>query len=489
MSDWPLIELGDVLKVQGGFAFKSIDWAETGVPVVKIKNVRHGVIDLVDCGFVTEEVARENSNYFIKSGNVLISMTGSGVNQPNSIVGRVARHTGRDDVFLINQRVGRFLIKNTSKIHENYLFYYLRPSSRQWEFVSIATGSANQVNISGKQIESLKINLPPFPEQKAISHILGTLDDKIELNRQMNQTLEAMAQALFKSWFVDFDPVIDNALAAGNRIPEALQTRAEKRNALTKSSPEGGVSAGRGGRLLDNNSALAALFPSSFEYNETLDKWIPEGWAVKSLGDITTELRRGISPKYIDDGGIRVLNQKCIRNHEIDFNLARRNDPEKKNVDGRLLEVGDMVVNSTGTGTLGRVANIISLEEPTVVDSHVTVLRANTDFILVKYFNALLFSLETTIEAMGEGSTGQTELSRLRLSELNVLLAPKEIQKYADKAFDNFFDKMESNRIQNQTLTQLRDTLLPQLISGKVRLPAEVIAKAGVPEDVIEKVN
>lgn len=124
-----------------------------------------------------------------------------------------------------------------------------------------ATGSTFP-NVSRDQLTGLKINLPPLPEQKAIAHVLGALDDKIELNRQMNQTLEEMAQALFKSWFVDFDPVIDNALAAGNPIPEPLQVRAEKRKKLLEqsrrdaSSPPvlGGVprSAWRGGPSTPN---------------------------------------------------------------------------------------------------------------------------------------------------------------------------------------------------------------------------------------------
>jgi type I restriction enzyme S subunit len=89
----------------------------------------------------------------------------------------------------------------------------------------------------------------------------------------MNQTLEAMAQALFKSWFVDFDPVLDNALAAGNPIPEALHAKAEKRKDVPDHL-----------KLRTKNSTLAKLFPSAFVFNETLDKWIPEGWEVKSFG-------------------------------------------------------------------------------------------------------------------------------------------------------------------------------------------------------------
>ncbi|MCV9387430.1 restriction endonuclease subunit S [Reichenbachiella ulvae] len=230
-------------------------------------------------------------------------------------------------------------------------------------------------------------------------------------------------------------------------------------------------------QIRHTNPELAAQFPSSFEYNETLGKWIPEGWEVKALGEITTELRRGISPKYIEEGGVLVLNQKCIRNHEVDFSLGRRNDPTKKKVDGRLLQVGDMVVNSTGTGTLGRVANIKSLSEPTTIDSHVTVLRPDTEKVCSNYFNGIIFSIEKFIEDMGEGSTGQTELSRARLSEVNVLLASNEIQEIMDLQLHSVYKKQDANQKQILTLTQLRDALLPQLISGRVRLSASQITQ------------
>lgn len=108
----------------------------------------------------------------------------------------------------------------------DFVFYLLKHFQKQIQIQSI--GSV-QENINLGTFERIKFPIPPLPEQKAIAHILGILDEKIELNRKMNQTLEAMAQALFKSWFVDFDPVIDNALAQGNEIPEKLQARAEKR--------------------------------------------------------------------------------------------------------------------------------------------------------------------------------------------------------------------------------------------------------------------
>lgn len=190
-DDYPFERLGKLASVQGGFAFKSNDFSGSGVPVLKIKNVRQREIETSELEYVSEEVARANSRYFCRTGDILISMTGSGPQAPNSVVGRVARFVGPSNRYLINQRVGRFVIREQSKLDSRFLFYLLTRSEIQWSLVSIATGSANQANISVGQIEGIEIPLPSPPDQKAIAHILGTLDDKIELNRRMNQTLEA----------------------------------------------------------------------------------------------------------------------------------------------------------------------------------------------------------------------------------------------------------------------------------------------------------
>ena len=136
----------------------------------------------------------------------------------------------------------------------------------------------------------LNIPLPPLPEQKAIAHILGALDDKIELNRRMNATLEGMAQALFKSWFVDFDPVIDNALAAGNPIPDELAPRAEvRKNALANGTTQQGS--------VDHPtlSDPKPLFPAAFQFTEELG-WIPEGWTLQSFESLATLDTESVKP-------------------------------------------------------------------------------------------------------------------------------------------------------------------------------------------------
>ncbi|ALF60952.1 hypothetical protein AOC03_12270 (plasmid) [Psychrobacter urativorans] len=134
-------------------------------------------------------------------------------------------------------------------------------------------------------IKELPLLIPPLPKQKAIAHILGSLDDKIELNRQMNETLEAMAQALFKSWFVDFDPVLDNALAAGNPIPDELSARDEQRQAIPKTDT--------------NNHAIRALFPDAFEFTEEMG-WILEGWNITKVLDVSEKLTKGTTPSKAD---------------------------------------------------------------------------------------------------------------------------------------------------------------------------------------------
>ncbi|MCI5167642.1 MAG: restriction endonuclease subunit S [Candidatus Electrothrix sp. GM3_4] len=138
-----------------------------------------------------------------------------------------------------------------------------------------------------REIRFLLIPFPPKAEQKIIVSIVKILDDKIELNRQMNTTLEAMAQALFKSWFVDFDPVIDKALAAGNPIPEPLHKRAEARRAL-------------GDKRKPLPADIAQHFSDRFRYSESLG-WIPTEWDEFQFREFTTEVTAKVGEKNVPE--------------------------------------------------------------------------------------------------------------------------------------------------------------------------------------------
>jgi type I restriction enzyme S subunit len=138
------------------------------------------------------------------------------------------------------------------------------------------------------------------------------------------------------------------------------------------------------------------------------------GWQTKTLGDVCSFLNRGISPKYLEDGGICVLNQKCIRDHRVSYEPSRRHDVQAKKVGSdRLIHAGDVLVNSTGTGTLGRVAQFReNPPEPTTVDSHVTIVRPMPGKFYPEFFGYMLVVIEDAIKEAGEGCGGQTELAR-----------------------------------------------------------------------------
>jgi type I restriction enzyme S subunit len=196
--------LGSVAKVISGYAFKSVSFGDTGVSVIKIKNIRSGHIDLSVCDKVHIDHLSIPERFHIKSGNILISLTGSHMNQPNSVVGRVA-WCGRDTPrSLLNQRAGKVIVHNKQTTNSRYLFYCLSQPETGRAIASMANGAASQANISPTQVESLEIPLPPLAEQKRIAGILSAYDDLIENNFRRIKILEEMAQSLYREWFVHF---------------------------------------------------------------------------------------------------------------------------------------------------------------------------------------------------------------------------------------------------------------------------------------------
>lgn len=143
------------------------------------------------------------------------------------------------------------------------------------------------------------------------------------------------------------------------------------------------------------------------------------GWQTKKLGNVCALLKRGISPTYLEKGGVCVLNQKCIRDHAVSYEPSRRHDLNAKKVsEERFIRLGDVLVNSTGTGTLGRVAQVRNEpEEVTTVDSHVTIVRPKQGLFHLDFFGYMLVAIEDAIKEAGEGCGGQTELARLTLAE------------------------------------------------------------------------
>lgn len=202
MIEWQDCALGEYAKVLGGYAFKSGDFADTGdFPVIKIKNVASGTLDMNGCQYISSEVANTATRFKASRDDILIAMTGSHVHQPSSMVGKVTRYS-TDDIAYINQRVGKVFSKDENKLNEDFLFYFLKWDETTYGLALSAGGSANQANISAGQIEGLQISLPCVEEQQAVAEVLLSLDAKIDLLTRQNATLEKLALTYFRQWFI-----------------------------------------------------------------------------------------------------------------------------------------------------------------------------------------------------------------------------------------------------------------------------------------------
>lgn len=449
---------------------------DEGKPLVTSKNIIGGRLDLGNVYHISlDDFADINKRSKVDRYDVLLSMIGT--------VGEACLVEEEPDFAIKN--VG--LLKNNDEYKAKWLYFYLRSPAAQRQIKERLRGTTQQYLPLG-EIRKFPISYPEKRSQLVgVVDILWVIHSKIALNRQINQNLEQIAQTIFKCWFVDFEPVkakrhirelggngeqterAAQAVIAGAINLHELLTETDLDSLdqqLTQALSE--KLAHQTPEQREQLATTASHFPDQLVESEL--GLIPEGWTISLLGDISSAIRRGISPKYVDEGGVAVINQKCIRDHTINFSLCKRNDPSARSIVGRKVRIGDVLVNSTGVGTLGRVAPIRYLDEETVVDSHVTVLRADTKRVGRGYFIQFILSKESLIEASGAGSTGQTELKKAVLEEIMLSLPSLSLQ----SSFDLMVARMNALHGKNEqnakTLAAVRDALLPNLLSGRLRV-------------------
>ena len=336
-------------------------------------------------------------------------------------------------------------------------------------------GGSAVPTLNRNHIHPIEVTLPPLPEQKAIAHILGTLDDKIELNRRMNATLEGMAQALFKSWFLDFDPVIDNALAAGNPIPDELAPRAEvRRQALANGTTQQGS--------LDHPtlSDPKSLFPAAFQFTEELG-WIPEGWDVSTI-DNECEIVGGGTPStknsdFWDDGEFPWVTPK-------DFSALQ--DKVLLSSSRFLTQAG---LNKVSSGLLPKETVLMSSRAPVGYLAISKIETAiNQGFIGMTCNKRLSpeFVLQWADSRMDDikraaGGSTFAEISKKAFRPFEIVVPSQAIVAAYTETAGAIYDKIADGVMASNTLTKLRDTLLPKLISGELRIPeAEQLTEEAV---------
>ncbi len=429
-SEWKEVKLGDVAEVLSGYAFKTKDFFEEGIPVVKIKNIVPPIVDIGDTQYVSEELYKEKIKYGLKYNDILISMTGSHINQLASAVGKIGRVKLVGQKLLLNQRVGKLYVKDSVKCNQEYLYYFLTQDNIRYDLAASAGGSANQANISPQNIRDIDILLPPLKEQKAIANILSSLDEKIELNNQMNKTLEEMAQALFKRWFVDFE------------FP----------------NEDGEPYKSSGGEMVDSELGM-----------------IPKGWKVSTVGEMGLDISDGnYSSKYPTKREFISEGVAFIRGTDFQAKAINRDklvyislDKHKELKKGHTKE-NDILI--TTRGEIGMIAYV----PKTLVDNNINaqLVRINGG---KEYSRAFLGNLleskyvQEDISSLVTGSALQ-QLPVGKLKKVKVILSPKNIRSGFDEIAISIIDKIELNNEVSYSAQRLRDTLLPKLMSGEIRV-------------------
>ena len=294
-----------------------------------------------------------------------------------------------------------------AKIFPKYLYYQLQNCVD--DFINRSNGAA-QKNLLLSTMRAFKMNIHEDEDlQMHIAAILSAYDDLIENNQKQIKLLEEAAQRLYKEWFVDL------------RFPGHETTP-----------------------IVDG---------------------IPQGWERMVLSEVTSVLKRGISPKYSDNGKYSVINQKCIRSSIMDISESRRQ--EKEYVPTLNLQDSDTVICSTGTGTLGRVGRVYGDYPNTTFDSHVTLVRAKEN---PNYIYHVVKSQQEYLMGMGRGSTNQQELYRDVIERLVVLCPSQDILLKADRVLNAIHCKIKAVYLQNNLLVESRDRLLPKLMSGEIEV-------------------
>jgi len=362
--------------------------------------------------FISAVQAEGLRNVELQRSDLLLNITGDGVTFARSCI-------VPDSILpaCVNQHVAIVRVK-PDECAPGYLLAFLTHPLVKRYMESFNTGGSRRA-LTKAHIESFEIPLPPLPVQRRISDILSAYDELIENSQRRIRLLEDMARALYREWFVHFRFPGHESVP---RLPSALGD-------------------------------------------------IPQGWEVKKLGDIAAYLNRGLSPSYDDNADTLVINQKCIRDQRLSLEPARRQS--KPIPPDKLVRYGDVLINSTGVGTLGRVAQVYQNIGECSVDTHVTIARPRQG-IDVDFFGCALLSNQETFERLGIGATGQTELSRPSISNVDLVVPPESLQ----ARFGEIVRPMRTatttlaNKIQN--LRRTRDLLLPRLLSGQVALDSSL---------------
>ena len=435
-SEWPTTTISAIAEKVAMGPFGSSIKVETfvpdGVPIISGQHLRDTRIDdAPGFNFITNEHAQRLANANVQRGDIVFTHAGN--------IGQVAYipEDSEYTCYVISQRQFYMRCDRSKAIPEFVSVWFKSPEGQHQLLANSSQVGVPSIAQPVTYLRTIELPLPPLPEQRAIAHILGTLDDKIELNRRMNETLEAMARALFKSWFVDFDPV--RAKMDGRWRP--------------------------GGSLPGLPAHLYDLFPDRLVHSELGE--IPEGWEVKTLGDVIEvnpkrSLRKGKVAPYLD------MANMPTKGHTPDTVVDRAFGSGMRFINGDTL-----VARITPCLENGKTAYVDFLKNGEVGwgSTEYIVIRPKAPF--PNEFAYCLARSDDFREFAIQNMTGTSGRQRVPTKALSRFLIPAP-SKCVAGSFGTFIQPLIAQASEavreSRTLAALRDTLLPKLVSGELRV-------------------
>ncbi|WP_338705144.1 restriction endonuclease subunit S [Escherichia coli] len=444
-NKWPEFRLDEITTLIVDCPHSTPEWTDSGVIVLRSNNIRNGALDLATPSFTTEEGYLERIKRAIPSEEDIV----------------LTREAPMGEVCIIPKGIkcclGQRMVlirADKSQVIPEYLLYVMQSSYIQHQ-ISWNEGTGTTVsNIRIPNIKALKIPLPKITIQRTIVSNLLVIDKKIAINTGINQTLEQMSQTLFKSWFVDFDPVVDNALDAGNPIPEALQSRADLRQKVRNSTDFKPLPA-----------EIRSLFPSEFE--ETELGWVPKGWTLKSVAksiniNPSIKLPKNKIAKYVD------MKSLPTQGYSISDII------EKPYSGGAKFQNNDtLFARITPCLENGKTGFVDFLDEKeTAFGSTEFIVMRGTPQVHYLYVACLARESNFRLHAIQNmvGSSGRQRVQNSCFDSFYIAIPTPAVMSLFSGKVSSYFDKMYFCNLENKSLTTLRDTLLPKLISGELSL-------------------
>ncbi|MHB0824702.1 restriction endonuclease subunit S [Stutzerimonas nitrititolerans] len=424
--EWVTSSLLDHYEVRSGLSKPATDFG-SGYPFLTFKDVFYNYFTPELLGDFVQATEKERESCSILRGDVFLTRTSETMHELG--MSCVALRDYKDATF--NGFCKRLRPKPDSDLLPEYVGYYLR-SPRFRQAVSALSTMSTRASLNNEMIGRLEISFPSRTAQARISKILKSLDDRITLLRETNTTLEAIAQALFKSWFVDFDPV--RAKAEG-RQPEGV------------------------------DATTAALFPDSFEESEL--GLVPKGWCVRGIGQVC-ELGRGSSPRPIQQfmgGDVPWIKIADATASDGMFVFETKEMIIKDGVKNSVkVQPGDLIMsNSASCGIT------VFVELDGCIHDGWLYFK-NYQHISKNFLFFWLRKIADHLVHIADGSV-QKNLNIALVSSQKIICPPLDVLQAFEIVAGSLLGRVRENCIQAQTLTQLRDTLLPRLISGQLRLP------------------